>query len=78
MTIISAVPIPPIVRNPGRAPRYPFADMKPGDCFYSTDPAKRVRDAANQYRRNHALGTTWTVRTVVEDGVKGCRLWRVK
>lgn len=75
MTITPAVPIPPIERKP---PRYPFATMQPGDSFFVAENGKRVRDAANQYRRNRAPGTTWTVRTVIEDGIKGCRLWRVK
>lgn len=63
------IPLP----TSGRNAKYPFADMKPGDSFLSTDPAKEAatRRAASVWAdRNNAKMTCRKV-----DG--GLRVWRV-
>lgn len=70
------IPIP----KPGRKgwlARYPFRQMKVGDSFFV--PGRNVQQMSNsgaQYRK--LFGHRYTVRSVVEGGKKGCRVWRTK
>ena len=50
---------------------YPFDGMLVGDSFFKPG----LQCAAAYYQKG---GRKYTVRTVVEGGVKGVRVWRVK
>jgi hypothetical protein len=81
------IKLPPIKRGPlkPRSEKYPWSHMKPGDSFFV--PGARV--ATGDKRPNvHTMltldnvrkrypGTKWTIRAVTENGVNGCRVWRV-
>lgn len=65
------VPLPPHIRE-GRAPEYPWRTMEIGDSFFVAEP--KTPNAATASRQT---GRTFTRRAVVEDGVKGFRVWRI-
>jgi len=77
MMIDSHIPPP----RDATAPRYPFRKMKPGDSvFYpGTNTRERQHPAysyAKTLQKRHGL--RFTLRSVVEDGVKGIRIWRIE
>lgn len=74
--IEKGVPIPPQVRV-GRKATYPFREMQLGDSFFV--PGKTTTQfSAHRVSSLKKLGLEFVSRTVVEDGVEGCRVWRVK
>ena len=66
----------------GRAPKYPFAQMKVGDSFLAPVPEgepailvqKRVLRAANAFKTRHQSRAVFTTRQTDE----GIRCWRTK
>lgn len=63
------IPIPD--RRPARI--YPFRKMKVGDSFFVADISLvRIHAAARKYKDLRV-----TCRTLVENGVKGVRVWRI-
>jgi len=58
--------------------KYPFAIMKIGDSFFV--PNKTASEVSPHFARarRRLPGTKFACRTVVENGVKGVRVWRVK
>ena len=54
-----------------------LGEMEVGDSvFFAGDTALRVRGRVNHYTEK--FGYVFRARTVVEDGVKGIRVWRTK
>ena len=73
MKIEQGIPVPAPKRGRGREPRYPFADMQPGDSFFAADiKAGSLQHAAS--RATKAMGWRFTTRQL--DG--GARCWRVE
>lgn len=72
--IESNVPIP----SAGHARRrYPWEDLGLGDSVaYPHSNYWRVTQAAHRYRASRP-GWNYIVRTVVEDGIKYIRVWRI-
>ena len=73
--IDSHVPPPP-----RKSRRYPFRDMLPGQSVFYPGENKSDRQhpaymAAKTLQKRHGL--RFTLRSVVEDGVPGVRIWRV-
>ena len=76
MKIDKGIPIP------ARAARgkYPFRDMQPGDsAFFPGENLRHKQHPAYMNARNYVKRNGWqiTVRSVIENGVKGIRIWRV-
>ena len=84
--IQTAVPIPPRgargATHPNR--KWPWVTMQIGDSFFApgyrngqtckgSGPVMTTTQAMKQVPGSH-----WLVRTVVEDGVRGVRVWRLK
>lgn len=63
--------IPPPARN--RREKYPFKDMGVGDSFF----CQRARSASILNCARKYRPWTFTTRTVVENGVRGIRTWRI-
>jgi hypothetical protein len=58
-------------------PRYPFADMKPGDSFFA--PGVKGTTMSNEIARDRRRTGTlarFAVRSVTEGGKQGVRIWR--
>ena len=76
MKIDKHVPVPP-----GATKRkYPFGDMAPGDSvFFPGENRADKHHPAYMSARNYVRRNGWqiTVRSVIENGVKGIRIWRV-
>ena len=73
--IESGIPIPPRSRGPGRKSAYPFALLEPGQSFFvKKAKSKTMSVLANQHGKR--LGRRFTVRTVIESGKEGVRIWR--
>ena len=75
MKIDDHVPPPP-----RKSRRYPFRDMEPGQSVFFPGENKSDRQhpaymAAKTLQKRHGL--RFTLRSVIEDGVKGVRIWRV-
>lgn len=70
----SGVPIP--AKKGGRPPRYPWRDLAVGDSFFIPAALRPVVASAsrNNARRN---GGRFRVLTMVENGIKGVRVWRI-
>ena len=71
------IPIP-ITKRRGRPTKYPFAKMDVGDSVFF--PGERIKGNAYMAAINYASGrdVRFKSRTVIEDGVEGIRVWRVK
>lgn len=65
------VPIPPAKRQT----IYPWAKLEIGDSFFI--PGKTAGKMGGIFASAKALDHKYTARTVVENGVKGARVWRV-
>ena len=66
----------PMPDPPGVA-RYPWGQMEVGESFFV--PGRHSANMASTASAAGArLGRTFRVRTVVESGVKGVRVWRVE
>lgn len=73
MQIEKNIPIPSPSRR-GRASKYPFADMQPGDSFEVEVRQSAVRAAAHNYARAHNARAKFICRTLPT----GTRCWRVE
>lgn len=71
-TVEDGVPIPD-KRQPGRPSKYPFDTMEIGQSFFA--PGIKVRKVGNAAR--HYRPKRFRCRTVVENGIRGTRCWRV-
>jgi hypothetical protein len=59
----------------GRKPSYPFRTMPVGASFFVPNKTvSSIRAAAHHYREE---GLHFSAQTVIEDGVKGVRIWRI-
>ena len=67
------IPIPPLK---GGQPKYPWESMKVGDSFFAPVPHSVLYSASYARTKKHNAG--YKTRSVVENGVQGCRTWRVK
>ena len=65
-TIDKNIPIPK------RRTKWPFADMEVGDSFFAPGFASDEFSG----RTKHYAPKKFTVRTVIENGVRGVRVWR--
>jgi hypothetical protein len=68
----------PVDSGPDRPkPRYPFADMRPGQSFVLPPGASLngCRAAASRYGKHH--GQTFSIRTLPTRPVPVVRCWRV-
>jgi len=75
-TVEMSIPIPPRPRR-GRGPAYPWGEMNVGASFFV--PLARGKFSAHYARMKASPGNgTYEIRRVVEDGVRGVRVWRVK
>ena len=77
-TISKDIPLPPRPAPPtGR--KYPIAELEVGHSFFEPGRSRqRLRNAANWYRQSHgAMHRTFECRQRIEDGIDGCRIWRV-
>lgn len=68
--IETGIPAPPPVQ-PRR--RYPFRDMAVGDSFFAANVSIVTVSVATRDHRPKKF----TCRTVVENGIKGVRAWRI-
>ena len=72
ITIDSNIPIPARTGR-GRNPLYPFREMEVGESFFAAGKRTQiVLKCAHRHRPK-----LFSCRTVVENGVKGVRAWRV-
>jgi len=79
--IDKGVPIPPPRKGTGR-PQYPWRDMEVGDSFFIVNG--RVNNGKGDgplvNTRGGAVmvpGSKWTMRVVVENEIRGIRIWRI-
>jgi hypothetical protein len=71
----NGVPLPPALPGRGES-QYPWADLEVGDSFFAV--GKTVYQlSASLGRQRQIRGHTYTSRTVVENGKKGVRVWRI-
>lgn len=71
------IPLPE-TRNVGRKGKYPWRQMQPGDSFFVANaPTNRLGACARSFRRTRP-NTDFTARKVVENGVQGVRVWRIR
>lgn len=63
------IPIPPNAAS--RPEKYPMSALRTGDSFFFPS-----RKPGGFHSRAKSLGITITTRFVVENGVKGTRVWR--
>lgn len=73
--IDKGVPVPVEGTRGGRKTIYPWAEMQPGDSFFAPR-AKHANVNVNRVRK-HVPNSTWTTRTVTENGIRGIRVWRL-
>lgn len=78
-TITNTIP-PPSSRG-GRPRKWDWESMVPGDSFFAPGYCTAGGVGLTQMgvdagKRVHP-GSTWTMRTLVEDGVQGVRVWRL-
>lgn len=67
------IPIPPVLTTGGRAPKYPFKEMKVGDIkrfLADSDEVKRIQRAAAAFSRRNRIKL---ITRRLPDGV---RVWR--
>lgn len=74
--ITSKVPVPTVGKRPARYAKYPFKDMKPGDSFFVPFGKKQTVYSAARAAAIRGNGKHFIVRSVVERGVPGARVWR--
>lgn len=62
---------------PEKKSKYPFKDMKVGQSFFAPDKnSNQMNNASSHWRKK--LGWRFESMTVMENGVEGCRVWRVE
>lgn len=67
------IPLPS--EPPKNARKYPFRDLELGDSFFA--PCKTREQLKSLISRSSCSCRRFVTRSVVEDGVKGLRVWRV-
>lgn len=72
--IETGVPLPTRRARRGEY-RYPFAQMRPGDSILCEGNAHNAQKAA--YDAGQRFGWRFASRTVVVNGQKACRIWRL-
>lgn len=76
--LTNTIPIPK-KRHPGRRAKYPFRVMRAGDSFFVPNmKAHTVYQAAKNAAKRDSRGLKFVVRTTVEGGVAGTRVWRTE
>jgi len=77
--ITSSVPFPD--KPPAREAKYPWTSMSAGDSFFAPEHTTAFGmdwpRLTTAYGRKCVPGSVWRVRTVVEDGIQGVRVWRI-
>ena len=59
--------------------KYPWPEMKEGDSFFVPGKkAKELTGVAMDWVKHNDLNWIFRSSTVVEDGVEGARIWRIK
>ena len=84
--IDKSMPVPPPYRSKGRAAKWPWAEMQPGDSFFAPGYVHALAQRTVDKERILTVsggkltmpGTSWATRLVTEAGVRGVRVWRVK
>lgn len=71
--IDKGIPVPSPQR--GKTSKYPYRDMLVGDSFFTTRDQSSIGSTAKAYGNRNRM--KFTTRVVVENGVKGTRVWRV-
>ena len=59
-----------------REPKYPWRDLGIGDSFFVPDVTNSFRSAAGAAGKR--LGFQFSCHAVIENEIKGVRVWRVK
>ena len=80
MKVDKDVPTPAVARGSGigRVPKYPFRDMELGDSMFAAgEDGVRMWGSARTHSYRHKPFRV-VARMVVENGVKGVRVWRVE
>lgn len=72
--IDKGIPLPPPAKG-GRNGKYPWREMEVGDSFFMPGAA---RSGAPQYLAGQRTGFRFSSRGVIENGVKGRRIWRIE
>ena len=66
----------------GKAPIYPFRFMQVGDSFFVPLEGRKIRKLTSSImgsaRSKRMAGVKFSVRSVIENDVKGIRCWRIK
>lgn len=75
--IFDVIEIDKHVPMPGKRNKYPWSELQPGDSFFV--PGREVKSFGSQVHASSVrTGHGYTTRTVVENGVRGVRVWRTK
>ena len=67
------VPIPTAIKG---CRKYPWLEMDIGDSFFAPISVGSISQGI-VYARSHNSNLKFTRRTVIENGVKGVRVWRI-
>jgi hypothetical protein len=70
--IDKGIPVPERKDSTGRPETRPWSEMEPGDSFFEASDKKNI-NIPMKYR----LRAKWKTRIVTENGVRGCRVWRI-
>ncbi len=73
--IDKGVPMPK-PRGGGRAPKWPVRDMQIGDSFFVPNKTAANMSGVVNYARSMNKGWKFGMRIMIENGVKGVRVWR--
>jgi len=79
ITIQDNIPIPPSRGRKGKS-KYPIADLKPGQSFFvPLTESKMLPENICRYLHNmgHRYGFSVSTRILVENRVRGVRVWRL-
>ena len=71
--IDKGVPVPKRKEGPGRPETRPWSGMTPGDSFFEATDKKAI-----PIPRKHRQRAKWNTRTVIENGERGIRVWRIE
>jgi hypothetical protein len=84
--IARGIPLPPVIpagHRGGRAPKYPFTLLEPGDSFFvapeaggSVDAIRNTLSSAVCRIKKMNPGSNYSCRLWTENGVSGIRVWR--
>ena len=70
-----AIPVHTLGRPGGMGRVYPFAMMEIGESFFVPKTPRQHFNGSNSYA-TRKLGRKFATRTLIENGVKGTRVWR--